>query len=82
MRTRRTHDTLDLVRLTRYTGHGVTFTYPAAWRYRNRGFYSMMTSPVVDLASQPTRNPCTEHGCGFPVRRLRAMLASARRTRR
>jgi hypothetical protein len=31
----------------------------------------MMTSPVVDLATQPTRNPCSEHRCGFPVRHLR-----------
>jgi hypothetical protein len=30
-----------------------------------------MTSPVIDLSSQPTRNPCTKHGCWFPVRHLR-----------
>ncbi len=63
--------TAVVVRLTTYRGHGIVFRYPADWRYRRRGFYSHMTSPVVDLASQPTRNPCTEHGCGFPVRRLR-----------
>ena len=64
-------DVLALVRLTTYRGHGITFRYPASWRYRHRGFYSTMTSPVVDLASQPTRNPCTSHGCWFPVRHLR-----------
>jgi hypothetical protein len=30
-----------------------------------------MSSPVVDLATQPTRNPCVAHRCGFPVRHLR-----------
>jgi hypothetical protein len=64
-------DTLELVRLTTYRGHGITFRYPASWRYRNRGFYSNMTSPVVDLASQPTRNPCGVNGCWFPVRHMR-----------
>jgi hypothetical protein len=56
--------------LTRYRGHGITFTYPASWRCRHRGFYTTMTSPVVDLATQPTRNPCTAQGCWFPVRHL------------
>lgn len=64
-------DTLELVRLATYRGHGITFRYPASWRYRRRGFRSMMTSPVVDLATQPTRNPCFEHRCWFPVRHLR-----------
>jgi hypothetical protein len=64
-------DSLQLVRLATYSGHGITFSYPASWRYRNRGFYSNMSSPVVDLATQPTRNPCIEHRCWFPVRLLR-----------
>jgi hypothetical protein len=66
-----TRDTLHIVRMETYRGHGITFTYPAAWRYRNRGFYSTMTAPVVDLASQPTRNPCTPHGSWFPVHAMR-----------
>lgn len=57
--------------LATYSGHGITFTYPASWRYRRRGVFTTMTSPVVDLASQPTRNPCTPHRCWFPVRHLR-----------
>jgi hypothetical protein len=57
-----------------YSGHGITFTYPAAWRYRHRGFSSTMTSPVVDLGNQTMVDPCVHHGnstrCGFPVRHL------------
>ena len=64
-------DTLEVVRLATYRGHGITFRYPASWRYRHRGFSSTMASPVVDLATQPTRNPCFEGRCWFPVRRLR-----------
>jgi hypothetical protein len=57
--------------LTTYSGHGVSFSYPASWRYRNRGSSSQMSSPVIDLATQPTRSPCVAHRCGFPVRHLR-----------
>jgi hypothetical protein len=64
-------DAAVVARLATYRGHGIAFRYPAAWRYRRRGVYSHMTSPVVDLASQPTRNPCTHRGCWFPARRLR-----------
>lgn len=57
-----------------YRGHGITFTYPASWRHRHRGFYSNMTSPIVDLGTQPMVDPCVHSGnstsCGFPVRRL------------
>ncbi len=60
------------VRLATYSGHGITFRYPAAWRYRHRGFYSTMSSPVVDLASQPTRDPCASGRCWFPVRYMRS----------
>jgi hypothetical protein len=62
---------MQSVRLATYSGHGVAFSYPASWRYRNRGFYSNMTSPVIDLATQPTRDPCVAHTCWFPVRHLR-----------
>jgi hypothetical protein len=62
---------LEIVRVETYRGHGIVFTYPASWRYRRRGFFSTMTSPVVDLASQPTSDPCTRRGCWFPVRHLR-----------
>jgi hypothetical protein len=70
-RTAKHPDALALVRLTTYRGHGISFTYPASWRYRHRGVFTTMTAPVVDIASQPTRNPCTLHRCWFPVRHLR-----------
>ena len=52
--------------LTTYRGHGVTFTYPAAWRYHHSGFYATMTSPVIDLASQPTESHAPRRDAGFP----------------
>jgi hypothetical protein len=63
--------------LTHYRGHGVAFDYPAAWgRYRRDGFFTTMTSPVVDLSTQPTVDPCIHTGsktsCWFPVRHMRA----------
>jgi hypothetical protein len=64
-------DSLQVVRLTTYSGNGISFSYPASWRYHRRGFSSQMSSPVVDLATQPTRNPCVAHRCWFPVRHLR-----------
>ena len=67
-------DVLQLVRLETYRGHGITFTYPASWRHRHRGFYSDMTSPIVDLGTQPMVDPCVHSGnstsCWFPVRHL------------
>jgi hypothetical protein len=67
-------DVLELVRLTTYRGHGITFAYPASWRHRHRGFYSTMTSPIVDLGTQPMVDPCVHSGnstsCWFPVRHL------------
>ena len=67
-------DVLELGRLTTYRGQGITFTYPASWRHRHSGFYSTMTSPIVDLGTQPMVNPCVHSGtstsCWFPVRHL------------
>jgi hypothetical protein len=59
--------------LAHYRGHGVAFDYPAAWgRYRRDGFSTTMTSPVVDLSTQPTVAPCVHMGnatrCSFPAR--------------
>jgi hypothetical protein len=63
--------------LARYGGHGVAFDYPAAWgRYQRAGFFTTMTSPIVDMSTQPMVNPCTHAGhrttCGIPVRRMHA----------
>ncbi len=63
--------------LAHYAGHGVAFDYPATWgRYRRGGVYSTMTSPVVDLSTQPMADPCTHVGnrttCGIPVHHMRA----------
>jgi hypothetical protein len=67
-------DVLELVRLTTYRGHGITFMYPASWRHRHRGFSTTMTSPIVDLGTQPMVDPCVHSGnstrCLFPVRHL------------
>jgi hypothetical protein len=64
-------------RLAHYRGHGVAFDYPAAWgRYRRDGFFSTMTSPIVDLSTQPMVDPCTHVGnrttCGLPVHHMQA----------
>jgi len=31
--------------------HPPAATYPAAWRYHHSGFYTTMTSPVIELAA-------------------------------
>ena len=65
---------LELVRLSTYQGNGITFTYPASWRHRHRGFYTTMTAPIVDLGTQPMVDPCVHSGnstsCWFPVHHL------------
>ena len=59
-------------RLAHYRGHGVAFTYPAAWSYQHSGVTTQMTSPVIDLSTQPMGDPCHgKLGCGWPVTRLR-----------
>ena len=66
--------TQQFVRLTTYRGYGITFAYPASWRRRHRGFSTTMTSPIVDLGTQPMVDPCVHSGnstsCWFPVRHL------------
>jgi hypothetical protein len=67
----------ETTQLAHYRGHGVAFDYPAAWgRYRRGGVYTTMTSPIVDLSSQPMTDPCTHVGnrttCGIPVHHIRA----------
>jgi hypothetical protein len=52
--------------------HGITFTYPAGWRYSHRGFITTMTAPIADLGNQPLSDPCHgRDGCGFPIRQLK-----------
>jgi hypothetical protein len=59
-------------RLAHYRGDGVEFSYPAAWHYRHRGVYTLETSPVIDLSTQPMGDPCHgQLGCGWPVNRHR-----------
>ena len=59
-------------KLRKYTGHGYTFTYPASWGYRHGGFYTTMTEPVIDLATQPMGQPCHGSlGCAWPVTQMR-----------
>src|SRR6185437_4023304 len=50
-RTTKQPDALELLRLSTYQGHGITFTYPASWQHRHRGFYTTMTAPIVDLGT-------------------------------
>jgi len=46
--------------------HPPAATYPAAWRYHHSGFYTTMTSSVIDLASQPTESHAPRRDAGFP----------------
>jgi hypothetical protein len=63
----------NTARLAHYRGHGIAFDYPAAWgRHRRAGFYTTMTSPIVDLSTQPTVDPCAANERAF-----RAMARSA-----
>ena len=64
-------------RLAHYRGHGIAFDYPAPWgRYERAGIFTTLTSPIVDLSTQPMVNPCTHVGnrttCGLPIRHMRA----------
>jgi hypothetical protein len=58
-----------------YRGHGVTFAYPATWRYHRPGFPTPATTPLIDLSAQPMVNPCRTTGnatlCDLPLNRLR-----------
>lgn len=62
-----------------FTGGGVRFRYPAAWRAYRWQEPSTMSALIVDLSNQPEHPPCTtRHGthnttisCREPLRRLR-----------
>jgi hypothetical protein len=62
-------------RLAHLRRDGIAFDYPAAWRYRRRGFLTTMTEGLADLSTQPMVNPCRRSGnattCSWPVGRLR-----------
>jgi len=64
-----------VVPLVRYRGDGVTFTYPAAWRYRRRGWVGSIAQNFVDLDTQRMGPVCIRNGnetrCGLPAGRLR-----------
>jgi hypothetical protein len=64
-----------LTGLVRYRGHGITFAYPATWRYHRPGFSTPATEPLIDLGAQPLVNPCRTTGnatlCDLPLNRLR-----------
>jgi hypothetical protein len=61
--------------LQRYSGAGLSFTYPTAWTaypYQGRG--ELHFQPIVYLSTQPVQDPCSTQGnttsCGFPVAHL------------
>lgn len=57
--------------LVRYRVRSITFTYPAAWRYRRPGWVGSIADNFVDLSAQPMRNPCHTNGdCNLPVSSL------------
>jgi hypothetical protein len=71
-----TRERVAMTQLAHYRGHGIAFDYPAAWgRYRRNGFFTTMTSPIVDLSTQPMADPCTNTGgttrCSLPVHHMR-----------
>jgi hypothetical protein len=61
--------------LVAFHGDGVSFRYPAAWSHHRPGVRSFESTGVIDLSTQPFRNPCHRSGritsCGMPIRRLR-----------
>jgi hypothetical protein len=61
--------------LLAFHGDGVSFRYPAAWSHHRPGVRGFAMTGVVDLSTQPLRNPCHRIGrvtsCGLPIRRLR-----------
>jgi hypothetical protein len=71
-----TGESVAMTQLAHYRGHDIAFDYPAAWgRYRRSGFFTTMTSPIVDLSTQPMVDPCMTSGgttrCGLPVHHMR-----------
>ncbi|HEY3764616.1 MAG TPA: hypothetical protein VGL44_05620 [Gaiellales bacterium] len=62
-------------RLAHMRRDGIAFSYPAAWRYRRRGFLTTMSEGIVDLSTQRMVDPCRTHGnattCSWPTDHLR-----------
>jgi hypothetical protein len=60
--------------VTRYHSDGVSFAYPATWRFHRRGFVTTMTSGIINLSTQRLGDPChaTADGasCGWPLHQL------------
>jgi hypothetical protein len=62
--------------LTRYHSDGVSFAYPATWRFHRRGFVTTMTSGIINLSTQRLGDPCHPvagggASCGWPLHQLR-----------
>jgi hypothetical protein len=62
--------------LAQYTGSGLSFSYPVAWKaYKPiRPTVALHFNPIVYLSTQPVHAPCSTKGntttCGFPVDHL------------
>jgi hypothetical protein len=62
--------------LATYTGSGLSFSYPAAWKAYTpiKPTVALHFDPLVYLSTQPVHAPCATHGntttCGFPVDHL------------
>ena len=62
--------------LATYTGSGLTFSYPVAWRAYKPVLptVALHFNPLVYLSTQPVHAPCSTKGntttCGFPIDHL------------
>lgn len=60
--------------LQKYSGSGLSFSYPAAWTAYAGKPAGLHFNPLVYLSTQPVHDPCSTHGkettCGFPVSHL------------
>jgi hypothetical protein len=62
--------------LATYSGSGLSFSYPAAWKEYNPVLptVSLHFNPLVYLSTQPVHAPCSTKGnttsCDFPIDRL------------
>ena len=60
--------------LLKYSGSGLSFSYPAAWTAYAGKPAELHFNPLVYLSTQPVHDPCSTHGnettCGLPVGHL------------
>jgi hypothetical protein len=61
--------------LQKYSGSGLSFSYPTAWTAYPGKHVELHFDPLVYLSTQPVHDPCSTQGnettCGFPVDRLK-----------